>query len=55
MNNAIVTTTIQKPTEATLKFCEINNWDLIVVGEKLEFRLRKKLLKRGSFVLNHLD
>ena len=33
MNNAIVTTTIQKPTEATLKFCEIKNWDLIVVGD----------------------
>jgi hypothetical protein len=33
MNNAIVTTTIQKPTEATLKFCKLNNWDLIVVGD----------------------
>jgi len=33
MNNAIVTTTIQKPTEATLKFCELNDWDLIVVGD----------------------
>ena len=33
MNNAIVTTTIQKPTEATLKFCELSNWDVIVVGD----------------------
>ena len=33
MNNAIVTTTIQKPTEATLKFCKLNDWDLIVVGD----------------------
>ena len=33
VNNAIVTTTIQKPTEATLKFCELSNWDVIVVGD----------------------
>ena len=33
MNNAIVTTTIQPPTEATLKFCKLSNWDLIVVGD----------------------
>tara|TARA_B100001769_G_C22073147_1_gene577730 strand:- start:261 stop:1166 length:906 start_codon:yes stop_codon:yes gene_type:complete len=33
VNNAIVTTTIQEPTEATLKFCELNEWDVIVVGD----------------------
>ncbi|OUW38394.1 MAG: hypothetical protein CBD44_01100 [Flavobacteriaceae bacterium TMED184] len=33
MNNAIVTTTIQPPTEATLKFCKLSNWDLIIVGD----------------------
>lgn len=33
MNKFIVTTTIQSPTEATLKFCEKKDWNLIVVGD----------------------
>ena len=33
MNKFIVTTTIQKPTEATLKFIEKSDWHLIVVGD----------------------
>jgi len=33
MNKYIVTTTIQKPTEATLNFIEKSDWHLIVVGD----------------------
>ena len=45
MNNAIVTTTIQPPTEATLKFCKLSNWDLIVVGD---LKTPKNDLKNNS-------
>ncbi len=31
--NIIVTTTINHPTKATRKFCEMKDWDLIVVGD----------------------
>lgn len=34
MKNYIVTTTIQEPTEATIKFSSMPNWKLIVVGDK---------------------
>lgn len=37
MKKTIVTTTIHKPSEATLKFCEISkndNWIFIIVGDK---------------------
>lgn len=33
MNKFIVTTTIYKPTEATLKYAEMNDWTFIVVGD----------------------
>lgn len=33
MKKIIVTTTINKPTEATLKFCEKKEWEFIVVGD----------------------
>jgi hypothetical protein len=33
MKKFIVTTTIQKPTKATLKFSEMEDWTLIVVGD----------------------
>ena len=33
MNKYIVTTTIQPPTEATLKFADMEDWTLIVVGD----------------------
>ena len=33
MNKFIVTTTIQPPTEATLKFLEKDDWTLVVVGD----------------------
>ena len=33
MSKYIVTTTINKPTEATLKFSEMHDWHLIVVGD----------------------
>jgi hypothetical protein len=33
MKKYIVTTTIQKPTEATLKFASMNDWTLVVVGD----------------------
>ena len=33
MKKYIVTTTIQKPTEATLKFASMNDWILVVVGD----------------------
>jgi len=34
INNFIVTTTIFKPSVALKKFLNINNWQLIVVGDK---------------------
>lgn len=34
MNKYIVTTTIQAPTEATIKFSQIKGWKLVVVGDK---------------------
>ncbi len=34
MKNIIVTTTIYKPSEALIKFSKIQNWKLIVVGDK---------------------
>ncbi|HDY87143.1 MAG TPA: hypothetical protein ENH82_03385 [bacterium] len=33
MKKVIVTTTINKPTEATLKFCDRKDWEFIVVGD----------------------
>ena len=33
MKKFIVTTTIQPPTEATLKFLEKDDWTLVVVGD----------------------
>ena len=34
MKKIIVTTTINKPTEATLKFCRKKEWEFIIVGDK---------------------
>ena len=37
MIKSIVTTTINKPTEATLKFCQISEndcWNFIIIGDK---------------------
>ena len=34
MKKTIVTTTINKPTEATLRFSRMNDWELVVVGDK---------------------
>lgn len=34
MKKFIITTTINKPTEAILKFDEMTNWNLIVIGDK---------------------
>ena len=34
MNKFIVTTTIQEPTEATIKFSKKKDWTLVVVGDK---------------------
>ena len=34
MKKTIVTTTINPPTEAILKFCEKKDWNLIIVGDK---------------------
>ena len=33
MKKFIVTTTINSPTKATKKFCEMKGWELIVVGD----------------------
>ena len=33
MNKYIITTTIQSPTEATLKFVDKKGWTLVVVGD----------------------
>lgn len=34
MKKIIITTTINEPTEATLKFCSKSGWDFIIVGDK---------------------
>jgi len=34
MNRTIVTTTINSPTEATMRFLERQDWDMIIVGDK---------------------
>ncbi len=34
MKKFIVTTTIQPPTEATIKYSEMDGWELVVVGDK---------------------
>ena len=33
MKKIIVTTTINEPTEATLKYCQKKDWDFIIVGD----------------------
>ncbi len=44
MNNIIVTTTINNPTEATEKFSKMTNWHLIVVGDtKTPHEVYKKM------------
>ena len=34
MKKYIVTTTIQPPTEATIKYSQMEGWQLVVVGDK---------------------
>ena len=34
MKKYIVTTTIQSPTKATIKYSEMSDWQLVVVGDK---------------------
>src|SRR3989338_633326 len=34
MKKIIVTTTINPPTEAILKFCEKKEWEMVVVGDR---------------------
>lgn len=51
MNNYIVTTTIQPPTEATLKFAEQRKWTLLVVGDKkTPHELYEKLAHDGKLI-----
>lgn len=47
--NTIVTTTINKPTKATIKFCQKKNWNFIVVGDlKTPHHQYKDLEKKYS-------
>ena len=44
MSKFIVTTTIQPPTEATIKYSEKPDWKLIVVGDKKRQKKNTKIL-----------
>ena len=49
MKKYIVTTTIQPPTEATLKFTEKKDWKLIVVGDtKTPHNEYEKITRQSS-------
>lgn len=51
MKKIIVTTTINEPTEATLKFCEKKDWQFIIAGDKkTPHNLYRELEKKYSNV-----
>src|ERR1035437_3688935 len=55
MNKFIVTTTINPPTEATLKFALKDDWSFIIVGDlKTPHEIYKKLAKKNRNVI-YLD
>jgi hypothetical protein len=52
MKKIIVTTTINEPTEATLKYCEKKDWTFIIVGDtKTPHDSYRKLAKEHSNVI----
>ncbi len=50
MNKIIVTTTINEPTEATLKFASMTDWHLIVVGDTKTPHSKYKNLKNITYL-----
>ncbi len=55
MKKIIVTTTIYPPSQATLKFCQMEEWDIIIVGDlSTPHALYKKLAKKYKNV-TYLD
>lgn len=51
MNRYIVTTTIQSPTKATLRFCKMRDWKFVIVGDlKTPHEAYKRLEKKYSNV-----
>jgi hypothetical protein len=55
----IITTTINKPTKATLKFCELaskNNWKFTIIGDlKTPHSLYEDLVKHYNSYVEYLD
>ena len=58
-NMHIITTTINKPTKATLKFCELaskNNWKFTIIGDlKTPHSLYDALVKHYNGYVEYLD
>ena len=52
--NIIVTTTINSPTEALLKYSKFKNWKLVVVGDLKTPKKKYKSLK-NTIYLNPSD
>jgi len=54
MNKYIVTTTINSPTEATLKFCQKSDWKFIIVGDtktpETEYRQLEKQFSNVEYL-----
>ncbi len=50
MNKIIVTTTINQPTEATLKFSKLTDWHLIVVGDTKTPHKSYKKIKNSTYL-----
>ena len=51
VNKVIVTTTINSPTEALLKFASFKDWDLVIVGDlKTPHNLYEELEKNDDNV-----
>ena len=58
MNKFIVTTTINNPTIATLKFCEIadkKNWQFVIIGDTKTPHQEYRLLEKNFKNVKYLD
>ena len=50
----IVTTTINHPTEATKKFCEMEGWQLIVVGDTKNYTTPKEVREKDEVYVSRI-
>ena len=63
MNKVIITTTINSPTEALVKFSEIDDWDLVIIGDlktpdkefESVFKDKKHVTYLSSYEQSHLN